>query len=128
MCVAYPLDGPGYLFLNNKIKLEPTNAIKKKQGTYMSWSKKHANVTKHSRYSITEEQWKGFGTMLFPSEMGSLTDTFSQMALMKQYWFLKNFIERILAPSLKEKIIIILFSPAYLQSWNNNRSIAPFGI
>lgn len=101
--------------------------LRKNKGPYMSWFKKHANVTKHSRYSMTEEQWKGIGPTLFLSEMGSLTDTFSQMALMKQYWFLKNFIERILAPSLKEKRIIV-FSPAYLQSWNNNRSIAPFGI
>lgn len=30
--------------------------LRKNKGPYMSWFKKHANVTKHSRYSMTEEQ------------------------------------------------------------------------
>lgn len=37
------------------------------------------------------------------SEMGCLTVLCSQMALMKSSLILKNFIEIILAPSLKEK-------------------------
>lgn len=43
--------------------------------------------------------------MLLLSETGSLTVTFSQMVLMKPslFFILKNFIEGILAPSLKEK-------------------------
>lgn len=41
--------------------------------------------------------------MLLLSETGNLTVTFSQMVLMKPSLFLKNFIEGILAPSLKEK-------------------------
>lgn len=73
------------------------------KGTYMFWSKKHASITKHSRYSMTDEQWKGTGTMLLLSEMGILTIIFSQMVLMKPSLFLKNFIEGILAPSLEEK-------------------------
>lgn len=68
----------------------------------MFWSKKHANITKHSGYSMTDEQGKGTGTMLLLSEMGSLTIIFSQMVLMKPSLFLKKFIEGILAPSLEE--------------------------
>lgn len=43
------------------------------------------------------------GIMICLSKMGCLTVVSSQMALMKQSLPLKNFIEIILAPSLKEK-------------------------
>lgn len=109
--MACPLGWSQLFILKEKIKMEPTNAIKEEKknlrhkGTYMFWSKKHASITKHPRYRMTDEQWKGTGTMLLLSETGSLTVTFSQMVLMKPslFFILKNFIEGILAPSLKEK-------------------------
>lgn len=51
---------------------------------------------------MTGEQWTGAETVLLLSETGSLTVTFSQMVSMKPSLFLKNFIEGILAPSLKD--------------------------
>lgn len=71
-CMAWPLGWSQMFIFKGKIKMEPTNAIKGKekekkietQGTYMFWSKKHANITKHSGYSMTDEQWKGTETML----------------------------------------------------------------
>ena len=51
---------------------------------------------------MTGEQWTGSGTVLLLSETGSLTVMFSQMVSMKPSLFLKNFIEGILAPSLKD--------------------------
>ena len=51
---------------------------------------------------MTGEQWTGAETVLLLSETGSLTVMFSQMVSMKPSLFLKNFIEGILAPSLKD--------------------------
>ena len=51
---------------------------------------------------MTGEQWTGAETVFLLSETGSLTVTFSQMVSMKPSLFLKNFIEGILAPSLKD--------------------------
>lgn len=132
VCMACPWDAP-CLFLNKKLKWIQQMQLRKKnhlrhRGTCMFWSKKHESITKHSEYSMLAEH----GTPLYLSEMVRLTGTSSQMLLMKQsLFFLKNGKERILAPSLKDIIIIIIiiiFSPAYLQSRNNNRSIAPFSI
>lgn len=87
--------------------MEPTNAIKKKK---LSWDTRdlrvldwHMQGLQSIPDTVWEEQWKGSVTMLFLSEMGHLPVPCSQMAVMKQSLFLKNHIERTLAPSLKEK-------------------------
>lgn len=93
-CMAWPLGWSQMFIFKEKIKTEPINAIKGKEkknlrhkGTYMFWSKKYARITKHSGYSMTDEQRRGTGTMLLLSEMGSLTIIFSQMVLMKPSLF-----------------------------------------
>lgn len=56
---------------------------------------------RHPRYSVTGGQWEGLEPRPRFQKRASLT--LSQTALMKPSLFLKNFIEGILAPSLKEK-------------------------
>lgn len=87
--------------------MEEKNTIKKK----ILWDTREPVYTglRHMQLiqSIPKIVWgelsTGLWTMFCLSEMGCLTVLCSQMALMKSSLILKNFIEIILAPSLKEK-------------------------
>lgn len=70
---------------------------------------------------------KGTGTMLLLSEMGKSNSYAFINAIDETIFIFKEFYRRNFSTIIKGKIVIH-FSPAYLQSWNNNRSIAPFSI
>lgn len=70
---------------------------------------------------------KGTGTMLLLSETGKSNSYAFTNGIDETIFIFKEFYRRNFSTIIKGKIIIH-FSPAYLQSWNNNRSIAPFSI
>lgn len=70
---------------------------------------------------------KGTGTMLLLSETGKSNSYAFTNGIDETIFIFKEFYRRNFSTIIKRKIIIH-FSPAYLQSWNNNRSIAPFSI
>lgn len=70
---------------------------------------------------------QGTETMLPLSETGKSNSYASTNGIDETIFIFKEFYRRNFSTIIKGKIIIH-FSPAYLQSWNNNRSIAPFSI
>lgn len=130
VCMACPLGWSQLFIFKEKIKMEPTKC-NWGGGDLETQGDLHVLRNMQVLQNIPDTVWQmnsgqGTETMLPLSETGKSNSYASTNGIDETIFIFKEFYRRNFSTIIKGKIIH--FSPAYLQSWNNNRSIAPFSI